>query len=173
MPGIEKDRGMIKPFDFKTGWMSLWLLAWVLVPCILWAGEAPTATAPEPKPHFVLKAEGERLSLVATNASVKGILHAIGRQMKIPVATKMPDRAVTTSFKGLSVVEALKHLNINAIYFQRTEGEKKRITKIIALRRGKSAKQRRQAEAERRVPKAEPFKFEFDPMQAKRKAKAN
>lgn len=93
--------------------------------------------------------------------------------MNIPVATKMPARAVTTSFKGLSVVEALKHLDINAIYFQRTEGEKKRITKIIALRRDKAARPRRQAASQPQVPKPEPFKFEFDPMQTERKAKAN
>lgn len=164
---------MIKSFDFKTGWGALWLLAWMLVPSLLWAGEVQTATMPESKPHFVLKAEGDQLNLVATNASVKGILHEIGRQMNIPVATKMPDRTVTTSFKGLSLVEALKHLDINAIYFQRTEGEKKRITKIIALRRGKSSGQRHQAAAKRQAPRPEPFKFEFDPMQVKRKANAN
>lgn len=47
---------MIKPFDFKAGWVALWLLAWVLVPCVLWAGEASTA------PHFALKAEGDTLT---------------------------------------------------------------------------------------------------------------
>lgn len=112
-------------------------------------------------------------------------MQAIGRQMNIPVAMKMPDRSVTTTFKGLSVEEALKHLDVNAIYFQRTEGEKKRITKIIALRQGKSGRQRagrvrarregesRTAEAKRQGPRPEPFKFEFDPTKAKRKAKAN
>lgn len=162
---------MIVTSDVKTGWVLLWLLALALVPSGLWADEAPKASQPEPKPHFVLSAEGDLLTLVATNASVKGLVHAIGRQLNIPVATKMPDRSVTTSFKGLSVVEALKHLDVNAIYFQRAEGEKKRITKIIALRRGKAGP--RQAEAKRQAPRPEPFKFEFDPMKVKRKAQAN
>ncbi len=41
--------------------MSLWLLALALVPSVLWAGEAPAKAKiqPEPKPHFVLSAEGE------------------------------------------------------------------------------------------------------------------
>ncbi len=164
---------MIKFSDIKAGWVWLGLLALVLFPGLLWAGEAPAAAPPEPKPHFILSAEGDRLSLKATNASVKGIVHAIGRQLNIPVATKMPDRAVAASFNGLSVVEALKRLNVNAIYFQRTEGGKKRITRIIALRRGQSASQRPRAKVKRREPGSEPFKFEFDPMQVKRKVKAN
>ncbi len=93
--------------------------------------------------------------------------------MNIPVATRMPDWAVTTSFKDLSVVEALKHLNVNAIYFQRNEGEKPRITKIIALRQGRAASQRPRVEVKSRQPGSEPFKFEFDPMQVKRKAKTH
>ncbi len=164
---------MIKSSDIEPGWGLFWLLALVLAPSVLWAGGGPKTTEPEPKPHFVLSAEGELVSLKATNASLKGIVRAIGRHMNIPVVMKMPDRTVTASFKGLSVVEALKHLDVNAIYFQRTEGEKKRITNIIALRRGKDSSPESQAEVKRQGSRPKPFQFEFDPMKVKGKAKAN
>ena len=134
------------------------VLGW-LAPTVLWAQPLPLSVGSTPlRPGtFELALEGERLSLRAREAPLKAIVKAIGQRLRIDVVTKIPEtETVTLAFEGLELIEALKRLDANAIYFTTEREGKRQVTKIILLAKGK------------RAADSAPFKFQFDPLKARR-----
>lgn len=92
----------------------LWCVLLCVIPGQLFGGdvERTSPVPPTPNAAFVLTIHEGLLSLRATEASLKEILDAIGRQMRIEVVTQLPaDQRVTLAFDRLSLDAALKRLS--------------------------------------------------------------
>ena len=130
---------------------------------------------------FELSVRDQQLTLVAEDASVKAILAAIGRQMRVEMIVRLrQDRRVTAAFTALPLQEALKRLGLSAA----TVTEKgpqgaEMLTKIVVLDKGAAAslspvrpavKPSQRHARDAAPPRASmPLKLEIDPSKAPRK----
>src|SRR5688572_28392892 len=74
----------------------------------LWAGEALRAAPPG---SFLLTVDEGRLSLRASDTSLKAIIEAMGRQLYIETVVQVaPETRVTLAFDRLSLVQAISEL---------------------------------------------------------------
>jgi hypothetical protein len=131
-----------------------------------------------------LRARGNQLSLKAEQASVKAILDAIGRQMRIEMIVRLrEDRPVTATFADLSLQEALKRLGLSAAtVIEKDQQGAATVTKMVVLDKGAEqlsptapvhsladSGQRRAQDNSQQARAAMPLKLEIDPSQALRK----
>ncbi|TLD42029.1 MAG: hypothetical protein JETT_1738 [Candidatus Jettenia ecosi] len=150
------------------------LLPLLIITAGLFGGETDRKTEGESvrKSKFILTTNDSLLSLRARDASVKEILEAIGRRMKIEMVANIPDERITLAFNKLPLEDAIKSLSKNYAFIKESGKEKGRVMKITILPEGKL----REVVARQELPspaseetikekptRSEPFKFEFDP----------
>lgn len=146
------------------------LLPLLIITAALCGGETDRKTEGESvrKSKFILTTNDNLLSLRARDASLKEILEAIGRRMKIEVAGNIPEgERITMAFDKLNLEDAIKSLSKNYTFVKESGKEKERTMKITILAEGRSRKELPQPAPEETVEekptRPEPFKFEFDP----------
>ncbi|TVM00362.1 MAG: hypothetical protein CV087_14650 [Candidatus Brocadia sp. WS118] len=139
------------------------LLPLLIITAALCGGEPDKKTEGESvrKSKFILTTNDSLLSLRARDASLKEILEAIGRRMKIE------EERITIAFDKLSLEDAIKSLSKNYVFVKELGKEKERVTKITILSEGRSRGELPQPAPEEPIEeepaRPEPFKFEFDP----------
>jgi len=169
--------------------VSIFLISLLIIPNFLFGGEADKKfeVKAESRADFVLTIKDSLISLTARDASLKKITEEIGRRMKIEVvATDISEEEkITIRFDKLSLEDAVKKLRTSCAYVWNSEKEEGKITKIVLLPEGKgtvlSRPTNRESEvkggkrlvksessagkkaARKKLPRPEPFKFEFDP----------
>ena len=168
--------------------VSIFLISLLIIPNFLFGGEADKKfeVKAESRADFVLTIKDSLISLTAKDASLKEITEEIGRRMKIEVVADISEEEkITTKFNKLSLEDAIKKLRTSYAYVWNSEKEEGKITKIVLLPEGKgtvlSRPTNRESEvkggkrlvksessagkkaARKKLPRPEPFKFEFDP----------
>lgn len=146
------------------------LLPLLIITAALCGGETDRKTEGESvrKSKFILTTNDSLLSLRARDASLKEILEAIGRRMKIEMVGNIPqEERITIAFDKLTLEDAIKSLSKNYAFVKESGKEKERITKITILSENRSRGEFPQPAPEELVKekpgRPEPFKFEFDP----------
>jgi hypothetical protein len=157
--------------------LLLRLLVIVLLPALLGAEDRGLTPFASPRPgDYRLTVHGQLITLWAQDASLKAILHAIGREMAIDVEARISaNEKRTVAFDKLSLIEALKRLHANYAQLVETKQGEHTITKIIVLPQGedtafsKPVKSASDEAPGRTSPRPAPFRFEFDPTQHEQK----
>ena len=141
-------------------------------------GSQPAASGPVGL--FELSVRDKQLTLVAEQASVKAILAAIGRQMRVEMIVRLrQDRRVTAAFTALPLQEALKRLGLSAeTVIEKDPQGAEALTKIVVLDEGAAplspaspaAKPSPRHAKDAAPPRASiPLKLDIDPSKAPRK----
>lgn len=151
--------------------VTVFLLCLLMISNALYGSEAhkKIKEKSQTKANFILTTKDNLLSLRARDASLKEILEAIGRRMKIEMVGNIPEEErVTIRFDKLSLEDAIKSLSKNYVVVKESGKEKGKITKITILTEGKTREVAVREgstppEHEERPTRPEPFKFEFDP----------
>ncbi|MDL2121573.1 MAG: hypothetical protein LWX51_00510 [Deltaproteobacteria bacterium] len=168
--------------------VSILLIFLLITPNSLFGGEADkkSEVKAESRTDFVLTIKNSLISLTAKDASLKQIVDQIGRRMKIEVVADISEEEkITICFDRLSLEDAVKRLRTSYAYVWNSEKEEWKITKIVLLPEGKgtvlSKPTTKESEvkgekrlvksessvgkkaAREKLPRPEPFKFEFDP----------
>lgn len=146
------------------------LLPLLIITEALFGGEAGRKTEGESvhKSKFILTTNDSLFSLRARDASLREILEAIGRRMKIEMVSNIPDEErITLAFNKLPLEDAIKSLSKNYAFIKESGKEKGRVMKITILPESRSREELPQTASEEAVKEKpaqpEPFKFEFDP----------
>jgi subtilisin family serine protease len=111
----------------------------ILLPALFQARATETSTDPidrSSRPSFQLTVSGGLVSLEAKEAGLSGILEELSRKTGVEIVMGAPvDTAVTVSFQGMPLDEALAKLTRNrGIVFSRDkEGGTCRISKVVVL----------------------------------------
>ena len=172
----------------KLFWVIILLLPLLIIPDSSFGGEADKKyeVKAESRADFVLTIEEDLISLSAKDASLKEITEEIGRRMKIEVVADISEEEkITIRFDKLSLEDAIKRLRTSYAYVWNSEKEEGKITKIVLLPEGKGTVPSRptikesevkgekrlvksessagKEAAREKLPRPEPFKFEFDP----------
>ena len=161
--------------------VSILLISLLITPNSLFGGEADKKyeVQAESRADFVLTIKDSLISLTAKDASLKEIVEEIGRRMKIEVVADISEEEkITIRFDKLSLEDAIKRLRTSYAYVWNSEKEEGKITKIVLLPEGKgtavstikeekklvkSESRAKKEAAKEKLPRPEPFKFEFDP----------
>ena len=157
----------------------VWLLVIVLLPSLLWAGDAgiPPGLAPRPG-AYLLTVDGPLVSLRAQEASLKTLLEDLGRQMGIEVVAHISRaQTLTLAFDRLSVEEALERFRdyANIVYVKDSPEADGKIRRVIAIpqqagaRTGAPARSVREDPPNKESSRLAPFQFTFDPAQHEQK----
>ena len=123
---------------------------------------------------YVLNIRHERISLEATEASVKAIVEQIGRELEFQVdAYVTEDENVTTHFDSLDIEQAIKKLSDNyALFHEEGSGKITRIaiypigedpSKFLSKHITPDVNSGKEASESSQPTQPGPFKFEFDP----------
>jgi hypothetical protein len=121
---------------------------------------------------FRVKVAEEHLSVEANQAPLAKIFEEIGKQARIVVDSSIgPEEKVTIHFDRVPLEEAIKKLakNVSVFYSQDSKDKAPRIARVVVLGEEKTRSLSRSPaptqilKASEPAPKAEPFKFEFDP----------
>ena len=155
-----------------------WLVV-VLLPCLVWAGEAGNPTTPSTRTgEFRLTVDGNLVSLQAQEASLKALLEDLGRQMGIDVVARLPrEQTLTLAFDRLHIEEAIERLRVyaNIVYLKESTEAHAPIRRIIAIPRqageqtGEPARSRSAEPSDTAASRPAPFQFTFDPAQHEKK----
>jgi type II secretory pathway component GspD/PulD (secretin) len=161
--------------------VSILLISLLITPNSLFGGEADKKyeVKAESTADFVLTIKDSLISLTAKDASLKEITEEIGSRMKIKVVADISEEEkITIRFDKLSLEDAIKRLRTSYAYVWNSEKEEGKITKIVLLPEGKgtavstikeekklvkSESREKKEAAKEKLPRTEPFKFEFDP----------
>jgi hypothetical protein len=160
------------------------ILVVLLLPSLLWAGEASSTTAPSTRMGaFLLTVDGPLVSLRAQEASLRAILKELGRRLGIEVTANISwEQTLTLAFDRLTVADALERFRayVNIVSITDSTEAQAKIRRIIAMPiesgegTGKPGPRWR-ADAPRydavspTSPRPAPFHFEFDPVQHEKK----
>jgi len=133
--------------------VSVFLLFLLTISNALFGSEAHKKTR-EKSANFILTIKDDLLSLRARDASLKEILEAMGRRMKIVMVGNIPEEErITIRFDKLTLEDAIKSLSKNYAFVKESEREKGKITKITILSESRSREELPQPASEKAVIK--------------------